>query len=49
MYEKLKAKWDKGWITLDTLKGYVKLNEVKPGKGITAEEFEAITGVPYEE
>ena len=39
MFEKLKAKWDKGYITEETLRGYVELNEKRPGRGITAEEF----------
>jgi len=48
-YEQLKRKWQLGYITEETLRGYVELNERKPGKGITAEEFEEITGIPYEE
>lgn len=46
-YEKLKTKWDLGYITEETLRGWVELNDKKPGKGITAEEYEAITGKQY--
>ncbi len=47
-YEHLKTKWQMGYITDDALKGWVKLNEVRPGTGITAEEYESITGKPYD-
>ena len=47
-YEHLKTKWQMGYITDDALKGWVKLNEVRPGTGITAEEYENITGKPYD-
>ena len=40
-------KWQMHYITEETLRGYVELNERKPGKGITPEEFEEITGEPY--
>lgn len=46
--EELAAKWEKGYITIETLRGWVALNERKPGKGITAEEFTEITGEVYE-
>lgn len=49
MYEKLAAKWAKGYITRETLRGWVALNELKPGRGITPEEYETITGEPYAE
>ena len=48
-YKMLKNRWDLGWITEDTLRGWVEINEKKPGKGITAEEFEQITGLKYED
>lgn len=48
-YKMLKNRWDLGWITEETLRGWVKINERKPGKGITAEEFESITGKKFEE
>lgn len=47
-YELLKTKWELGYITVETLRGWVKVNELKPNKGITKEEFEAITGLSYE-
>jgi hypothetical protein len=47
-YETLKKKWELGYITEETLRGYVELNERKPGKGIAPEEFEEITGEPYD-
>lgn len=43
-YEMLAEKWRKGYITKETLAGWVKVNEKKPGSGITAEEYEQITG-----
>lgn len=49
MYEDLKAKYLKGYVTIDTLKKWVVINDKRPGKGITREEFEDITGTPYEE
>lgn len=49
MYEKLAAKWAKGYITRETLRGWVALNEVKPGRGITPEEYKRITGELYTE
>lgn len=47
--EELKAKWEMGYVTMDTLRGWVDLNKRKPGKGITAEEYAAITGEAYKE
>ncbi len=47
MYEKLKAKWEKGYITKATLRGWVAINIKLPGKGITEEEYQAITGEAY--
>lgn len=46
-YDVLLAKWHFGYITADTLRGWVALNDRKPGKGITPEEYEQITGEPY--
>lgn len=48
MYDTLKEKWEKDYITKDTLKGWVALNERKASKGITAAEYEEITGEKYE-
>ena len=36
------------YITLETLAGYVLLNSRNKAKGITAEEFEEMTGRKYE-
>lgn len=47
MYESLKAKYELNFISLETLKGWVKINKIKPTKGITADEFEEITGIEY--
>lgn len=47
-YEMLKKKWDMEYITLETLAGYVLLNSRNKAKGITAEEFEEMTGRKYE-
>ena len=49
MYDSLKEKYDKEYITKETLQGWVRLNEKKASKGITAEEYEEITGEAYEE
>jgi maleate cis-trans isomerase len=43
-YDTLRAKWERGYITKETLKGWVALNDKKAGAGITAEEYEEITG-----
>ena len=47
MFEALKDKWSKGWITEATLRRWVVLNEKRPGAGITAEQFKEITGEKY--
>ena len=49
MYDKLKAKWDMGYITRDTLRGWVAIDAKRPGKGITPEEYRQITGEEYHE
>lgn len=46
-YQDLKTRWDMGYITISVLKRWVVVNEQKPGTGITAEEFELITGEEY--
>ena len=46
-FEELKAKYEKQYITETTLRGWVLLNDKRPGRGITAEEFELITGIVY--
>ena len=47
-FEALLERWRLGYITRETLRGWVALNEAKPGRGITAEEFEQITGESYD-
>lgn len=49
MYERLKAKWEMGYITRDTLRGWVAIEAKRPGKGITQEEYREITGEEYHE
>lgn len=46
-FEELKAKYEKNYITIETLRGWVVINDKKPGRGITAEEFTEITGIEY--
>ena len=43
----LKERWSMGYITDATLRGWVAVNDRSHGAGITAEEYEAITGKPY--
>lgn len=47
-FDKLKTKWGMGYITKDTLRGWVALNAKKPNRGITAEQYKTITGEDYE-
>lgn len=47
-FDSLKKKWEMDYITKDTLKGWVALNEKRAGKGITAKEYKEITGEEYE-
>ena len=47
-FEALLERWKLGYITRETLRGWVALNKVKPGRGITAEEYEQITGERYD-
>ena len=49
MFESLRVKYELHYITKETLRGRVKLYATKPAKGITAEEYEEITGEKYEE
>lgn len=48
-FELLSTKWKLGYITRETLRGWVALNEAKPGRGITAAEYKEITGEEYAE
>lgn len=47
-YENLKTQYDKGYISKQTLRGYVQIYSVMPQVGITPEEYEEITGEKYE-
>lgn len=47
MYEKLKKQYEDGYITIETLKVWVKINSLKRGRGITQSEFKEITGETY--
>lgn len=47
MFEKLKAKWDMGYITKETLRGWVAVEAKRSGKGITPEQYQEITGEVY--
>lgn len=47
-FEALLERWRLGYITRETLRGWVALNEVNPGRGITVEEYEQITGESYD-
>ncbi len=49
MFEYLKEQWAMNYVTEATLKKYVKLEKKKPGAGITEEQYQEITGTPYEE
>lgn len=49
MYEKLKEKYEKGYITKETLKGWVKLEQKLKGRGITEAQYQEITGEAYTE
>lgn len=42
-----KERYDAGYITAETLSGWVAIGIKKPERGITAEEFEEITGKKY--
>lgn len=44
----LKEKYDAEYMTIETLAGWVALNERASGRGITADEFKEITGEDYE-
>ena len=48
MFEKLKTKWEMGYTPKDTLRGWVAIEAKRPGKGITPEQYQEITGEEYE-
>lgn len=47
MYVTLKAKYDAEYITKETLQGWVRLHQKNANKGITAAEYEEITGEAF--
>lgn len=47
MFEKLKGLYDKGYITKETLQGWVKLHKTKQSKGISESEYMEITQESY--
>lgn len=47
MFDQLKTKYEANYVSFETLKGWVKINKIKKTKGITADEFEEITGMKY--
>lgn len=49
MFEKLKNLWLLNYITIEAMRKWVIVNKLNPKVGITEEEFETITGVPYTE
>lgn len=49
MYETLKSKYEMGYITKDTLKGWVKIEKKLAGRGITEKQYEEITKEKYTE
>lgn len=48
-FEDYKSKYEKNWITKETLRKWVAIYEKLPDMGITAEEYQEITGEPYME
>lgn len=48
-FDELNTKYKMRYITKATLKKWVVINEKKPGRGITPEEYYEITGEVYEE
>lgn len=46
-FDELNERWILGWIMRSTLKRWVAINNRRPGAGITAEEYEEITGEAY--
>ena len=46
-YQSLNDKYDRNYITEEALRGWVEINKRRNTMGITAEEFEEITGLAY--
>ncbi len=47
-FDYFKRQYDMNWITKETLRKYVQIGLKRPDRGITADEYEEITGEPYE-
>lgn len=47
-FDSYKEQFEKNWITKATLKMWVSMQSMLPALGITAEEYQEITGEPYE-
>ncbi|MBR6822232.1 MAG: XkdX family protein [Clostridia bacterium] len=47
-FEYFKNQYEHNYITKATLRKWVKVGLKKPDQGITAAEYEEITGEPYE-
>lgn len=48
-FEMLNNRYQMNWITKATLKKWVIIHQSRPTRGITAEEYEEITGEVYAE
>lgn len=46
-FQSLKEQYGKGYISKETLRGYVTLYDVLPDVGISLAEYEEITGEAY--
>ena len=47
-FETYKEKYEKGWMTKETLKQWVAMYSRLPALGITEDEYKQITGEEYE-
>lgn len=47
-FEYFKTQYERNYITKTTLKKWVLVGFKRPAQGITPEEYEEITGEPYE-
>lgn len=46
-FETFKTRYERNFITKETLQGWVKINKKAPTRGITEEEYFEITGENY--
>lgn len=47
-YNYVTTRYASGTMTFETVRGWVYINDLKEGAGITREEFKEITGEDYE-